>query len=313
MPRARRDAAEANGAGPDPGGGDLLQQFVVHLRAGAAPRTVEAYERDLRDFFAAAGVAPDRSAVAGLGPDDVRAHLGGLLRARRSPRTVARRLAALRRFFRHQVALGYLSRDPTLGLRPPRAPRLLPKFVDEAGVLAVLDLPDLRSPRGRRDRAVLELLYGTGIRLAELVGLDRDDVAPEAETVRVLGKGSKERLLPLTGIVRRTLTEYLRATPAGPAAGDGRAPLFTGRGGARLSRRSVQRLVGDAIRRAARSSQASPHVLRHSFATHLLNAGADLRAVQELLGHSRLSTTQVYTHVSMERARRVYARAHPRA
>jgi integrase/recombinase XerC len=290
-----------------------VAQFLEHLRAEASPRTVEAYGRDLRDFFGGRGSACDAAAAGAVTRDDVRAYIAKLVRARRSPRTVARRLAALRRFYRHQVLLGNVEADPTLGLRPPRRPKLLPKFVDAQGILAVLDLPDLRTPRGRRDRAVLELLYGTGMRLAELVNLDRDDVSPESESLRVLGKGHKERILPFTGLVRRTLLDYLRATPVPPVDAEGRLPLFAGRGGARLSRRSVQRLVGDAIRRTAAASKASPHVLRHTFATHLLDAGADLRAVQELLGHSRLSTTQVYTHVSMERARQVYARAHPRA
>jgi integrase/recombinase XerC len=283
-----------------------LAAFLRHLETQVAPRTAEAYGRDVRAFVAATG----RGSTS---RDAVRAHLAGMTRSGASPRSVARRLAALRSYFRHQVHLGRLDRDPTVGLRAPRATRPLPKFADEASVLRLLDLPDLRTPRGRRDRAVLELLYGTGMRLGELVMLDRDDAAPEAETLRVLGKGRKERLLPLTGVVRRTLDDYLRSTPVPAADADGRVPLFAGPSGQRLSRRTVQRLVQDAIRRSAASSQASPHVLRHTFATHLLNAGCELRAVQELLGHSRLSTTQVYTHVSIERARRAYERAHPRA
>lgn len=283
-----------------------------HLRAAVAPATAAAYERDLRAFFAA-GEPADERALRGVDRQAVRDHLAAMMRRGQSPRSVARRLSALRCFFRHAIELGSIERDPTLGLRPPRAGRPLPKFVDEPGVLRILDLPDLSSARGRRDRAVLELLYGTGIRLAELVGLDRDDIDPESETLRVLGKGSKERIVPLTGIVQRTLADYVARTPAPPPDAARRVPLFAGPSGGRLSRRTVQRLVADAIRRTAASSQASPHVLRHSFATHLLNAGADLRAVQELLGHSRLSTTQVYTHVSIERARQAYARAHPRA
>jgi integrase/recombinase XerC len=290
-----------------------VDAFLHHLQGAVAPRTVAAYTHDLQAFFATRAAPADAAALAAIDRDAVRTHLADMMRQRRNPRSVARRLAALRRFFRHHVELGTIRADPTLGLRPPRAARPLPKFVDEAGVLRLLDLPDLRTPRGRRDRAVLELLYGTGIRLAELVGLDRDDLDPAAETLRVLGKGSKERILPLTGVVRRTLTAYVTGTPLPPGDAAGRVPLFAGPSGARLSRRTVQRLVADAIRRAAASSQASPHVLRHSFATHLLNAGADLRAVQELLGHSRLSTTQIYTHVSIERARQAYQRAHPRA
>jgi integrase/recombinase XerC len=274
-----------------------------------SPRTVEAYGRDLHAFFAD---EPDAARLAACDRDCVRAHLAALVAARLAPRTVARRLAALRRFFRHQVAIGTLQRDPTLGLRPPRRARTLPRFLDEEAALRVLDVPDVGTPRGRRDRAVLELLYGTGMRLGELVELDRDDVDLASDTLRVRGKGDRERLVPLTGLVHRTLAAYLRASTPGAAAG-GRVPLFAGRGDGRLSRRSVQRLVASAIHAAAQASQASPHVLRHSVATHLLNAGADLRAVQELLGHSRLSTTQVYTHVSLDRAREAYRRAHPRA
>ncbi len=288
-----------------------IEAFVRRLRAEVAPRTVEAYERDVRAFFG--NEAPSPKALAAVDPDLVRAHLASLVRARNRPRTVARRLAALRRFFRHCIEIEVRTTDPTLGLRAPKLDRLLPRFIDEAGALRMFDVIDTASPRGRRDRTVLELLYGTGMRLGELVELDRAAVEAESETLRVRGKGDKERLLPLTGTVRTTILRYLHETPVPKPDARGRVPLLAGRDGGRLSRRTVQRLVGAAIRRAAQASKASPHVLRHSFATHLLNAGADLRAVQELLGHSRLGTTQIYTHVSLERARSAYTRAHPRA
>ena len=293
----------------------LLDPFLQHLQSNNCSRhTLEAYRRDLVAFFGGAdGVPRALRALRGVDRDQVRAHVASLVRARRSPRTVARHLAALRRFFRYHIDVDNLERDPTLGVRAPRVTRSLPRFVDEEGALRLLDLPDPNARHARRDRAVLELFYGTGIRLAELVGLDREDVDPASKSLRVVGKGNKERALPFTGMVRSAVCAYLESTPIPTPEDDGRVPLFLGRGGRRLSRRSVQRLVADAIRRAAAASKASPHVLRHSFATHMLNAGADLRAVQELLGHSRLSTTQVYTHVSMERARRVYERAHPRA
>jgi integrase/recombinase XerC len=292
-------------------GADPVTEFLQHLRAEVGPRTVAAYGRDLRAFFA--GLALSVSDPSAVDRGTVRAHVTQLVAQRRQPRTIARRLAALRRFFRHQIALGRRDSDPTLGVRAPRASRRLPRTVPLDAVLRALDAPDVRTPRGRRDRAVLELLYGTGMRLSELVELDRDDVQSEAEIVRVRGKGGRERILPLTGTVRRVLESYLAAEPAAPAGRDGRVPVFAGRGGKRLSRRTVQRCVGEVLRQAARATHTHPHVLRHSFATHLLDAGADLRAVQELLGHSRLSTTQMYTHVSIERARRAYARAHPRA
>ncbi len=293
----------------------LLETFLQHLRSNnCSAHTVEAYRRDLIAFFEEhEGVPRQARQLRAFERSHVRSRVAALVRRKRSPRTIARHLAALRRFFRYHVEIGHLSADPTLGVRAPRATRPLPRFVDEPGALRLLDVPDPTSRHGLRDRAVLEMFYGTGIRLSELVGLDRDDIQENAEHIRVVGKGDKERLLPFTGMTRRAVRAYLGATPVPKPEDDGRMPLFLGRGGGRLSRRSVQRLVAAAIRRAAAASKASPHVLRHSFATHMLNAGADLRAVQELLGHSRLSTTQVYTHVSMERARRVYERAHPRA
>jgi integrase/recombinase XerC len=291
----------------------VLASFLTELTsANASPRTIDAYRRDLESFIGGMDAAENRDATP-ITRDQVRTYLATLVRRGRNPRTVGRHLAAIRKFCRHALEHGMLPADPTLGLRPPRARRALPHFVDEAGVLRVLDLPDASTARGLRDRAILELFYGTGMRLAELVGLDRDDVDAPSETLRVLGKGNKERLLPFTGLVRQRVCAYIEAAPLPRLDADGRQPLFAGRGGERISRRSVQRVVADAIQRTATSAQASPHVLRHTFATHLLNAGADLRAVQELLGHSRLSTTQIYTHVSIERARRAYKRAHPRA
>ena len=284
-----------------------LAPFLQHLASSnCSPRTLEAYGRDLLGF--ASGRSP-----AAAGRDSVRAYLVRSSRAGLNPRTVARRLAALRRYFRWLVDMEQRADDPTLGLRPPRRVRKLPQHLDEGAALRLLDVPDLRTLEGKRDRAILELLYGTGMRLGELYGLDRDDVQPDSECIRVLGKGNKERVLPLVGAVRRAVCAYIAAVGVPPPAADGRLPLFLGRGRGRLSQRTIQRLVRAAIRKAAAASKASPHVLRHSFATHMLNAGADLRAVQELLGHSRLSTTQIYTHVSIERARRAYERAHPRA
>ena len=311
---ATRRKTGAGRATPRAAFGDVLATFLTGLAsANASPRTIEAYRRDLESFLGDLGTNDLATGTPPITRDQVRTHLAALVRRGRNPRTVGRRLAAIRKFCRHAVELGILPADPTFGLRPPRARRALPHFVDEAGVLRVLDLPDASTPRGLRDRAILELFYGTGMRLAELVGLDRDDLNAQAETLRVLGKGNKERLLPFTGLVRQRVSAYIEGAPRPALDAEGRQPLFAGRGGERISRRSVQRVVADAIRRTATSAQASPHVLRHTFATHLLNAGADLRAVQELLGHSRLQTTQVYTHVSIERARRAYRRAHPRA
>lgn len=242
--------------------------------------------------------------------DAVRGHLGVLQTAGQSARSQQRHLAGLRSFFRYLIKRGLLAADPTAGIASPKVGSRLPKLVAEDELTRLLDHAWEDSPEAARDRAILELLYGTGMRLSELVGLDRAAVDVKRRNVRVLGKGNKERLLLFGPKAQEALEAHLTESRALGATADG--PLFPGRRG-RLSGRTVQRIVARRLGQVARAGGHSPHVLRHSFATHMLDHGADLRSIQELLGHSSLQTTQVYTHVSIETLRRAFEEAHPRA
>jgi integrase/recombinase XerD len=241
-------------------------------------------------------------------------------RPRYAPATVARRLVAVRSFHRFCVDEGVTDHDPTDELGTPRVPQGLPKALTEAEVGALLGAVEGDDPAALRDRAILETLYGTGIRIGELCGLDRADVDLHDGIVRVFGKGSKERLVPLGRPGRSALDDYLRrgrpaldATPRSRRGGPGGDAVFLNGRGSRLSRTSCWHIVRNAGRRAGLGDRLSPHVLRHSCATHMLDHGADIRVVQELLGHVSISTTQIYTRVSAERLRAVYQAAHPRA
>ena len=278
---------------------------------GKSPHTVSAYRADVR--VALERLAP--SVPHPLGPEDLtparsRAYLSFLNAAGQSPRSVGRRLAAFRSFLRYLRGRGWLPHDPTSALQPPRAGRRLPRFVPEEELVRLLDSPWEDSPRGRRDRAIFELLYGSGMRLSELTTLTREAVDLRGRTVRVMGKGRKERLVVFgtqAGEALRAHLEQLRADGVGAGG-----PLFPGRRG-RLSGRTVQRIVRARLLRLGRAGGHSPHALRHSFATHMLDRGADIRVIQELLGHASLSTTQIYTHVSIETLRKAFDEAHPRA
>lgn len=314
---------------------ERLQPFLDHLahERGASPRTVATYARDVAAFLDDTG-AGKLLGPAAAGPGAwrglagrrtlVRDHLAALRRAGRSPATVARRLAAIRALYRWLRLVGAVDDAPRAAARGVggRA-RPLPRDLPEARVAALLELPDPRSERGRRDRALLEMIYGLGLRLSEVVGLELRHLDWPGERVRVLGKGDKERLLPLVGCAAEALGAYLgeRLPPAlwlavrdgatPPAAA--RTPVFAGRAGRRLAPRTVQARVAHYAGRLAGLAGVSPHTLRHSFATHLLDGGVGLRLVQELLGHAHLQTTQIYTHLSRERLREVFQRAHPRA
>ncbi|MHB8078343.1 MAG: tyrosine-type recombinase/integrase [Candidatus Krumholzibacteriia bacterium] len=310
-----------------------LQPFLDHLahELGASPRTVEAYGRDVAALLAAARAdglwdgrsAPDWAALAGR-RSLVRDHLAALRQAGRSRATVARHLAAIRALTRWLLLTGAVTEPPdTLARGSGGHERRLPRDLTVAHVAALLELPDPATARGRRDRALLELIYGLGLRLAEAVGLDLRDLDLPGERVRVLGKGDKERLLPLTGWPAAALTAYLERrldAATWQALRDGalppaalRAPVFEGRPGRRIGRRTVQVRVAHYAESLAGTAGISPHTLRHSFATHLLDGGVGIRLVQELLGHAHLSTTQIYTHLSRERLREEFRKAHPRA
>jgi integrase/recombinase XerC len=290
-------------------------QFLRYLAVerGASAHTLRGYRTDLADC--AAFLASRRlGTLAGADARTLRAYLAALHERGLARTSIARRLAALRSFFRFLVRRGRASANPAREVSTPKLPRMLPAYlpIDESeALLRAVPPPTAGSAR---DRAILELLYATGIRVAELAGLDVEDVNLRdwrEGAVRVLGKGRKERIVP----VGRKAVEALRAYLAqgAPAGERGSGPLFLNERGGRLTVRSVHRIVRARARAAGLHRRVSPHTLRHTFATHLLDAGADLRLIQELLGHSRLGTTQKYTHVSTDRLMKVYDRAHPRA
>jgi integrase/recombinase XerC len=224
--------------------------------------------------------------------------------------TIARRLASLRSFYRYLRRQGTVTTDPTSGLRNPKQSQRLPRLLRIDDVIRLLDAIPVHTALGVRDRAMLETLYGGGLRVSELVGLNLDDIDFESDLVRVRGKGRRERLSPIGPMAIRWIHHYL---PIRQPESAGEQAVFLNRYGTRLTTRSVGRLLEDHLARAGLTSAASPHTLRHSFATHLLDRGADLRSVQELLGHRNLTTTQIYTHVTRDRLLHIYQEAHPRA
>ena len=307
-----------------------LEEFLEHLRLNdnASLHTVRAYDSDLSQFltFLAGHVGRRRGELTA---DDfihghIRAFLGDLHRRGNSRASAARRLAAIRTFGRYLRREGVLDGDPAALVGTPKREQRLPAHLGEAEMLRLLDVPDVSQPLGRRDRAILELFYASGLRLSELVGLDLEDVNLSSRVVRVLGKGGKERIVPFNRTTQASLREWLKDRDASARPETQRSrrvlrkgrpvePLFLNYQGGRLSTRSVDRLVRKYVAACSTRFGISPHALRHSFATHLLERGADLRAIQELLGHARLSTTQRYTHVNAAQLIEAYKKAHPKA
>lgn len=285
-----------------------VEAFLQYLAVerGASSHTVRSYRTDLTEFRAFL----DTWKISRLEQVDgraVRAYLASLHGRGLSRSSMARKLASLRSWFRFLTRRGSLKRNPAREVGSPKLPKRLPSFlpVDETWALFESPMPD--SMRGKRDRAILELLYATGVRVDELCGLDVADLDRAQGTMRVFGKGAKERIVPVGDRALRAVDAYVETRPPGHGA------LFVNHRGARLTVRSVHRIVRQNGRAAGLVRPISPHTLRHTFATHLLDAGADLRLIQDLLGHSRLSTTQRYTHVSGDRLMAVYDAAHPRA
>ena len=290
---------------------DLIDAFCdqLWLRDGLAPASLASYRRDLAawaTWLRTRGLlAADRG--------DVEAWLADQYRAKAKASSVARRLSALRRFYRLQLERAAVREDPTVRVRAPKMPRRLPKLLSEAQVEALLEAPAVDTTLGLRDRAMLETLYATGLRVSELTGLKLAQVSLDAGVVRVLGKGSKERLVPLGAEAVAWLARYQKsARPELVAAAKSDHVFLTARHGP-MTRQAFWALVKRyAVRAGIPAAALSPHVLRHAFATHLLNHGADLRVVQLLLGHADITTTTIYTHVARERLRQLHAQHHPR-
>ena len=280
-------------------------------RRGAAERTRRAYGVDLAQlavWSSANGVEPDRVDYPVL-----RRYAAQLAGRGAGPRTVARKLAAIRSFYKSMVELGEMRANPADLLPSPKQPQRLPRTLKPEDVAALLNRIPATTPLELRDRALFELAYGCGLRAEELVDLDLESIDFDAETVRVEGKGGKTRFVPAGEPALRSVTRYLERGRPALAAADGQGALLLSKSGRRLSTSDVRRRLRVWARHAAHQGAIHPHALRHSFATHLLEGGADLRAIQELLGHSSISTTQVYTRVESARLRAAYARSHPRA
>ena len=287
---------------------DSVAQFLDYLdhERGASPHTLRGYATDLaefRTFLARQGVRE----LARADSRAIRAWLAWLHDRKLAKSSIARKLATVRSCFKFLARRGAVELNPARQVRSPKLPKRLPSFLPKDESKDLLDLEPERSEAGLRDRALLELLYASGLRVAECCGLDRDDVDRQQGTVRVMGKGGKERVVPAGDAALQAVDAWLAVR------GEERGPLFTNSRGGRLTTRSVHRIVKSRARAAGIDRRVTPHTLRHSFATHMLGEGADLRLIQELLGHSRLSTTQRYTHVSPEHLMKVYDASHPRA
>lgn len=289
-----------------------VQDFLQHLQEirQVSPHTLRAYARDLDQLLHNLReddrVPPPRQ----VRTVRLRLHLGRLADAGLGPASLARHLSTMRSFFRWMEQRGLLDQNPASTLRGPRQTRRLPRYLEEAEVEKLLSAPENADPEGLRDRAILECLYSTGCRVSELVALDEPHLDLRRGLVLLQGKGRKERYGMLGGPALSALKDYLASKNLRQLD---RQPLFLNRFGTRLSDRSVRRILVRCLQRAGIHRACSPHTFRHSFATHLLRRGADLRTVQELLGHASLGSTQIYTHVSLERLRQLYLQAHPLA
>jgi integrase/recombinase XerC len=290
-----------------------IAEFLAFLQheKNASPHTIAAYERDLKQVAAYLKEREIRWDKAGN--VTLRGFLAELHEKKRQKTTIGRKLAALRSFYDFCLRKKYVAENPAKILSRPRLEKRVPSFLSEDETSQLLDLPRGGEPLDLRDRAILELFYATGIRVSELVGIETGDLHFGERLVRVRGKGKKERIVPFGGKALEALQDYRRARAVLAAGGDGGEAFFLNYRGGRLTTRSVQRMVHKYIRQTAVARKISPHSLRHSFASHLLGRGADLRVIQELLGHASLATTQKYTHVDLKQLLGVYKKSHPRA
>jgi integrase/recombinase XerD len=295
------------------GASSTLGEFLDYARVekGLSANSIASYRRDLLEFqeyVAHHGKPLERTAR-----EDIRSFLASLYRRGLSAKSVARHLVSLRNFFRFLLKERKVTSDPTASVDAPQVERSLPRYLSENEIETLLAQPDPSTPAGLRDKAMLELLYATGMRVSEIVSLRREDIDTSLGIARCKGKGNKERLIPVGKSALRVLDDYLQRGRDGLAKVPGAGFLFLNRRGGMLSRVGFWKILARYGRRAGITTRLTPHVVRHSFATHLLERGADLRSIQLMLGHSDISTTQIYTHVLKERLKQVYHAHHPRA
>jgi integrase/recombinase XerC len=294
-----------------------IDGFLRYLKIerNASELTLKSYSEDFRSLY---DYLEDRcggvNSVAQLDIATLRGYVAYLHECQYAKTTIARRLACLRSFLRYCQREGLITSNPAKALRTPRTGRKLPHFLTTEQIAQLLEAPPANEPEGLRDRAILETMYSAGLRVAELVGLNIDHWDRDANVLRVYGKGKKERIAPVGRYASKALMRWLEVRqPADNAGADDRAAVFLNRFGTRITTRSIGRMIEKYLKETGLDRQTSPHTLRHTFATHLLDGGADLRAVQEMLGHKSLTTTQIYTHVSTQRLRDTYESAHPHA
>lgn len=292
----------------------------LNIERNASSHTITSYKNDLSQFleFCADhfGINEEQVHLSSIERLTIRLWLGELSEAGLAKSTIARKVAAIRSFFKYAFKRGLTEHNPAHLLIVPKKDKPLPKTATPEDLNRMMELAQGENPRSAQDRAILELFYSTGIRLSELTGLNTEDVNIELKQIKVLGKGSKQRIVPLGSQSINAFFNHLRTRKelfGSRTDDDARKALFVAPGGQRMYDRAVQRMVKDYLMKASEVTQKSPHVLRHSFATHLLDQGADIRVIKELLGHANLAATQVYTHTSVERLRNIYKQAHPRA
>lgn len=277
--------------------------FYLEIEKNYSPHTILNYRIDLVEFLKFSEPTP----IKEIDYHMLRKYLAQLRSKQYRSRTLARKLSSMRSFFRFLHRENHIDDNPAVLLMSPKLEKTLPKFLTESEITRLIEAPSPKTSAGRRDRAIMETLYSTGIRVSELVGLDIDNVDLIGNIAKVAGKGKKERLVPVGDKALDAIRDYIKRRKHQSRA------LFLNKNGTRLSDRSVRTIINKHIKAISLAQNVSPHVLRHTFATHLLNRGADLRSVQELLGHVNLSTTQIYTHVTTDRLKEVYNKAHPRA
>jgi integrase/recombinase XerC len=292
----------------------IFERYIQYLEAekSASPYTVRNYQTDLADFFKFL-TKKELTMLDEVDRHVLRDYLSELAGRKIAKASIARKLSAIRSFFRYLVREEIIAKNPIEQVSSPKLDKRLPSFLTKEEMEKLLNAPDLSTPLGQRDRALLELLYASGLRVSELAGLTLEQINLESNEIRVWGKGSKERVVLMGQPAAEALKDYIKEGRAELRGEKKTKALFLDRYGQRLTERSVQRLLNQYAKKAGIGKRVHPHMLRHTFATHLLDGGADLRVVQELLGHARLTSTQIYTHVTKGQARKVYLAAHPLA
>ncbi len=293
----------------------LKNDFLTYIakERNYSAHTLKSYDHDLTRFltFMKEYLGSDHIDLSTVDKQTIRHFLGHEFEAGFSSRTVARRLAALKSLYKYLLRSENVNQNPTLGIKSPRLPKSLPNYIPGKLIDDLMDAPATDNIRGLRDRAVLELFYSTGMRLSELVGLNHGDVDCDKMMVKVTGKGNKQRLIPFGRQAKNSLELYLRERGKKTELNNNSEPLFIGNMNRRISVRTIQHNVRNYLLKVGEGKNLGPHTLRHTFATHLLDKGADIRSVKDLLGHSSLSSTQVYTHLQPDRMRKIYRQAHP--